>query len=218
MQEHPYDEYPLSRLGLDPSQPLYDLNLAGTQGVPSPQMLAQPERSPEIVLPDFGTQNYDIPPLKPYDLTSPGITYIPETSADPTLPNLDTHAHPYDVDMFGQSTDADAQLQHDVPSGAEITSSLYPGLGFSTLDVQHGVTDIDPMLPDLQNPELTQQVERPVDERPGDLDPSALDVLHATPYYQQSFAKDYPESWMDQRGINTTRSRHFSLLHDGLEQ
>ena len=218
MQEHPNDEFPLSRLGLDPSQPLYDLNLAGTQGVPSPQMLTQPERSSEILLPDFGTQNYDIPPLQSYDLTSPGITCIPETSADPALPDLDAYNHPYDVDMFGQSMDADAQLQHDVPSQAEITSSLYPGLGFSTLDVQQAVTDVDSLLPDLQNPDLRQQVERPVDERPGDLDSSALDVLLTSPYYQQSSAKEYPEAWMDQRGSNTTRSRHLSLLRDGLEQ
>ena len=216
MQEHPYDEYPLSRLGLDPSQPLYDLNLAGEQGVPSPEMLSQLERSPEILLPDFGTQNYDIPTLQPFDLTSPGITYIPETSADPVLPNHDAYTHPYDVNVFGQSMDADAQLAHDVPTQAEITSSLYQGLGFSTLDVQQEVTDVDPLVPDLQDPDLTQQVQRPVDERPGDLDPSAL--LHNSPYYQQSFAKDYPEAWMDQRGINTTRSRRLSLLHNGLEQ
>ncbi len=215
MQEHPYDD-PLSRLGLDSSQPLYDLNLAGEQGVLSPETLSQPERSPEILLPDFGMQNYAIPALQPFDLTSPGITYIPETSADPALPDLDAYAHPYDVNVFGQSMDVDAQLAHDVPTQAEITRSLYPGLGFSTLDVQQEVMDVDPLVPDLQDPDLTQQVRRPVDERPGDLDPSAL--LQNTPYYQQSFTKDYPEAWMDQRGSNTTRSRHFSLLHDGLEQ
>ncbi len=218
MQEHLFTrgDYPLSRLGLDPSQPLYDLNLAGTQGVPSPQMLTQPAHTPELLLPDFGTQNYDVPPVQPYDLTGPGITYMPEFAADPALPDLDAYTHPYDVNITAQGTDTDTQLAHVVPSQAEITDSLYPGLGFTTLNVHSDVSAIDPLVPDLQNPDLTQQVQRPVDERPGDLASPALDVLHTAPDYQPQTR--YPESWLSQQGVNTTRSRHMSLLDDGLEQ
>ena len=218
MQEHPFEhgDYPLSRLGLDPSQPLYDLNLAGTQGVPSPQMLTQAAHTAEMLLPDFGIQNYDIPPMQPYDLTGPGITYMPEFATDPALPDLDAYAHPYDVDIVAQGMDVDAQRAPDVPSQTEVTNSLYPGLGFTTLDVHSSVTAIDPLVPDLQNPDLTQQVQRPVDERPGDLASTALDVLHAAPDYQQQTR--YPEAWLNQQGINTTRSRHMSLLNESLEQ
>jgi len=174
--------------------------------------------SPTINLPDFGTQNYDIPPMMPYDLTGPGMTYVPAFADDPTLPDLDKYTQPDGLDLSLQSMDADPQLASDVPTPSEITASLYPGLGFSTLDVQRNMTDADPLVPDLQYPDLTQQVQMPTDERPGNLDPSALDVLHATLSYRQASASTYPDAWMDQRGMNTTRSRHLSLLNDGFER
>ncbi len=209
----------LSRLGLDPSQPFYDLNLAGTQGVPSPQMLAHPisTQPSTVILPDFGTQSYDIPPVQPYDLTSPGITYVPAFAADPALPDLDAYNHPYNLDLIVQGMEPDPQLVHDIPTSSEIASSIYPGLGFSTLNIHHAGTDVDPLVPDLQYPDLAQQVHMPLDERPGNLDALALDVMRATFSYQQASNATYPEAWMDQRGVNTTRTRHMSLLNDGLD-
>lgn len=180
-------------------------------------MLAHANSTPTIILPDFGTQSYDIPSVKPYDLIGPGITYMPEFAADPALPDLDEYTHPYGLDLSIQGMDADPQLIHDVPTPAEIMDSLYPGLGFPMLDVHHAVTDVDPPVPDLQQPDVTQQVHMPLDERPGSLDPEALDVLHATLSYQQASDTTYPEAWMDQRGINTTRTRHMSLLNNGLD-
>lgn len=180
--------------------------------------VASSDSTPAILLPDFGTQDYAIPPLKPYDLTGPGITYMPEFAADPALPDLDEYTHPYGLDLSMQGMNADPHIASDVPTPSEITSSLYPSLGFSTLDVQHNMTDADTLVPDLQFPDLTQQVQMPADERPGDLDPSALDILHATPSYQQSSASTYPETWIDQHGMNTARSRHLSLLNDGLDR
>ena len=221
MQENPFvrsdaaDADALSRLGLDPAHPFYDLNLAGTQGVPSPQTLAHPSSPPSIILPDFGTQSYEIPPVQPYDLTSAGITYMPAGATDPTLPDLNAYNHPYNLDLATQGMEPDPQLAHDVPTATEIASSLYPGLGFSTLDIHSAGTD--PLVSDLQHPNLTQQTQMPLDERPGDLDPSALDVMHATLSYQQASDTTYPESWMDQNGANTTRTRHISLLNDGLD-
>ena len=176
------------------------------------------QEHPSINLPDFGTQNYTIPPLQPYDLTGPGITYVPEFAADPALPDLDAYAHPAGLDVSMQGMDAGPQLVYDVPTQAEVTSSLYPGLGFPTLNVQHNGTDADPLVPDLQYPDLTQQVQMPVDERPGDLDPSALDVMHTTLSYQQAADVGYPEAWLNQHGMNSTRSRHLSLLNAGLDQ
>lgn len=182
---------------------------------------ASGDASPTIILPDFGTQNYAIPPMKPYDLTGPGITYIPEFAPDPVLPDLEEYAHPYGLDLSTQGTqgmNADPLLVSDVPTSSEITGSLYPGLGFSTLDVLHNVTDANPLIPDLQFPDLTPQTHMPADERPGSLDPSALDVLHATLSYQQVADSTYPEAWLNQQDMNTTRSRHLSLLNDGLER
>ena len=226
MQENPFvresagSADSLSRLGLDPSQPFYDLNLAGAQGVPSPQMLAHPmsTQSSPILLPDFGMQDYEIPPIQPYNLTAPGITYMPAFTADPALPDLDEYTHPYNLDVITQVTTPDPQLVHDVPTSSEIASNLYPSLGFSTINVLSAVTDIDPLVPDLQHPDLIQQTRMPLDERPGDLDPSALSVMHATLSYQQASDTTYPEAWMDQHGMNTTRTRHMSLLNDGLDK
>ncbi len=169
------------------------------------------ETSPAIILPDFGTQNYAIPPIKPYDLTSPSITYVPEFTADPELAGS---TNPFGLDASTQGMDTDPQIAHDIPTPAEVANSLYPGLGFPTLDVLHTVTDADPLLPDMQNPDLTQQRQMPVDERPGSMDPSALDAISS----QQSSDTPYPGVWMDQHGMNSTRSRHLSLLDTGLER
>ncbi len=209
---------PLMRLGLDPARPFYDLNLAGAQGVPSPQTLVQVNSTPPaLLLPDFGTQDYEVPAVQPYDLTSPGITYIPEFAPDPALPDLEEYTHPYDLDISTQAIHADPQLQNDIPTPADMEASLYPGLGFSTLEVHSAVTDVDPSIPDLQYPDLKQQVQMAPDERPGNLASDALDVLHATGSYQQAAEATYPASWMDARGVNSTRTRHLSLLNDGLE-
>ncbi len=207
-----------SRLGLEPSQPFHDLNLAGVQGVPSPQALTHVDTAqPSLILPDFGTQSYDVPTMKPYDLTGPGITYMSEFDPDPALPDLDEYNHPYELDLSTQGMSPDPQLAHDVPTPSDIATNLYPGLGFLTLDVQHLVTDVDPALPDLQQPILIQQRQMPPDERPGTLDPNALDVLHATLSYQEASDMDYPGVWMNQQGANTARTRHMSLLDAGLD-
>lgn len=73
----------------------------------------------------------------------------------------------------------------------------------------------DPLLPDLQHPDLTPQVQ--MQDRPADLDPSALQVMHLDLTYQQLDQKTYPEVFMDQSGTNTTRSRHMDLLIRGLD-
>ena len=209
---------PLFRLGLDPARPFYDLNLAGSQGVPLPQTLVQANSTPPtLLLPDFGTQDYEVPTVQPYDLTSPGITYLPEFAPDPALPTLEEYTHPYDLDISTQGMSVNPQLEHDIPTPADIAASLYPGLGFSTLEVHSAVTDTDPSVPDLQHPDLTPQVQMSPDERPGNLSTDALDVLHSTGSYQQAAEATYPASWMDSRGVNSTRTRHMSLLNDGLE-
>jgi hypothetical protein len=197
----------IARMGVDGAQGTlqYELNLAGVQGVPAPASLAEPfpaqgSNAPTFLAPDFST-----PGLKPYDLVGPGITYSPEFQADPALPDLTEYEHPRGLQIGDNSLLAvDPQLadllQYDNPMGLSITHHpLLP----------------DPLVPDLQNPDLEQQTEMPADERPGDLDPSALTVMDPATSAQVA-EKDYPEVFMDQSGMNNTRSRHMTLLMDGL--
>ena len=90
-------------------------------------------------------------------------------------------------------------LQYDTPSG---------------LAINHSPLMADPLVPDLQNPDLTQQVH--MTERPGDLDCSALGVMDGTATGRVVARKDYPTVMMDQVGMNNTRSRRMTLLMDGL--
>lgn len=212
------DSSSLNLLGLDPAHPFYDLNLAGAQGIPSPQQLATPlQQSSAILLADFSTPDDNVPGIKPYNLSGAGVTLIPELSADPALPTLSQYSHPHALDIVPFGMEPDSSLAHDIPTEDEVAASLYPGLGFEELRVQTAGDALDPSVPDLQRPSLTPQVQMPADERPAELAPTALDVLHGTPGYQQVSDKHYPSSWMDARGMNTTRARHLSLLDDGLE-
>ena len=65
----------IERMGVDGAMGTlqYELNLAGVQGVPPPEKLAEPipaqgSNDPTFIAPDFS-----IPGLKPYDLVGPGI-------------------------------------------------------------------------------------------------------------------------------------------------
>src|SRR6266487_3900649 len=156
-------------MGIDPNMPFFELNLAGTQGVPSPTTLASASRpssagnAPTFTLPDSG-----VPPFAAY----------------PQLPDLSDYAHPYGL-------------------------AIQPALPEDSADL------LASDLPDLQHPDLTQQVH--MQERPGDLDASALHIMHLEATYQQLNDKAYPEVFMDQSGINTTRTRHLDLLMRGLD-
>jgi hypothetical protein len=198
----------IERMGIDGAKGtlLYDLNLAGVSGVPEPDALARPfspegHNDPTFIAPDFS-----IPGLKPYDLVGPGIDYFHELSVDPVLPDLTEYEHPRGLDIQGNDLlKPDPQLadltEYDNPMGLEITRHpLLP----------------DPLVPDLQNPDLTQQTEMPADERPGELSTCALDVMDPETKAQVA-DKDYPDVFMDQSGMNNTRSRRMTLLMDGLE-
>jgi hypothetical protein len=202
------DPADIGRMGIDGAMGtlLYELNLAGVQGVPAPDELASAHTGPEHNDPTFITPDFAVPSLKSYDLTGPGIEFFSELQADPALPDLTEYEHPRGVDVRGNDLlTPDPQLSdllsYDNPMGLSITRHpLLP----------------DPLLPDLQDPDLTQQMRMPVDARPGDLDPSALYVMDPVTAAQVA-DKDYPEVFMDQSGVNNTRSRHMTLLMDGLE-
>lgn len=195
----------LHLLGISPDVPFYDLDLAGTQGVPSPDQLAHPPASPEINPPTFTQPDMHTPPLAPHDLTGPGIDLYPGFSPDPAIPDLDQYPHPY-----GLAINSHDPLAAD-PSLAN--SSLYDQPG--GLAVKRAITEPDPLQPDLQHPDLAPQTR--MQNRPGDLDPSALHTMHLGTTYQQIDDKTYPAVFMDQSGMNTSRSRHMDLLMRGLD-
>lgn len=87
-------------------------------------------------------------------------------------------------------------------------------LGFSGLSIIHDIHQPDPDMLVLQHPQVQPQI---MNERPGDLDPDALDVMHDSAQYEQIRAKKYPAVQMDQQGMNNRRNRKFALLMKGLD-
>ncbi len=196
--------------GIDPQAPISVLNLAGIEGVLPPSQLVRPIPN-QVNMPDFGEPDFSQPAIQPYDLTEPGITYAhgSEFAPDPALPDLDEYRHPYGLDIYNQSS-ADMfapdpltgdLLNYDLPNGVR---------------VQRDPREPDPLLPDLQHSPLTQDVH--MIDRPGDLDPSALQQMHQSPDYQQFGSVPYNQVFMDQSGVNSTRRRHYDLLMHGLDE
>src|SRR5690242_4050534 len=61
--------------GIDPAMPVPVLNLAGVEGVPTPEQLARPAIDNAIHLPDFGQPNFTQPALKPMGTATSGISF-----------------------------------------------------------------------------------------------------------------------------------------------
>ena len=194
--------------GIDPSNAIPDLNLAGVDGMPAPDVVASPSMNPTVILPDFAVPDMAVPALASGDLTGPGITKRDEWAADPDVPDLSAYSHPYSLNIVGNDlmmvdpTSGDL-LQVDQPNG---------------LIVNHGpnsINLIDPLVPDLQSPDLAQQVH--MRGRPGDLDPSALSVFNGEKDSDDIAGKSYPAMQMDARGNNSNRMRDMTQRMRGLQ-
>ena len=192
------NELPL--MGISPDLPFYDLNLAGAQAVPAPGQIAHAPAPPEVNPPTFTGPDMHIPSLAPYDLSGPGIDLHPAFIPDPTH---EPYNHPYGLDIYPQQASDPFLADPLLANRAD------------TVDVKRAMTEPDPLLPDLQHPDLTPQTR--MLQRPGDLDPSALQTLHLSATYQQLEDKTYPAVFMDQGGVNNSRSRHMDLLMRGLD-
>jgi hypothetical protein len=207
----------LDQLGFGGSaMPRYDLNLAGGAGVPTPDQLVQRSHWNVPLPPDYGLPDFSTPTLKGNDLADAGLNLIPEFEPDPSIPDLRAIPQPFAVDM-PDGMQSPPMIAQDIPGDEEIARSLYPGLGFPGLTINRDVREPDPSIPDLQHPDLRPQVSMAPDERPGELDPSALDVMHASIQYEQVRDKQYPAVQMDQHGMNNHRSRDFTMLMKGLD-
>jgi len=82
--------------------------------------------------------------------------------------------------------------------------------------VIQAITTPDPMLPDLRQPDLEQQVH--MLHRPGDLATGALDEMHRDATYQRLPTDQYRELWMQQAGDNQARERHMGMRMRGLDR
>jgi hypothetical protein len=173
-------------MGIDPHLPFYDLNLAGAQGIPDISTIASAVQPATANAPTFTAPDSSVPQLAPYDLIGPGIDLQSSQATDPLLPDLSEYARPYGLD-FPQDT-----------------------------ALPQALAQIDPLLPDLQHPDLTAQTQMP--DRPGDLASDAIDAMHLDLTYQQLDDKTYPAVFLDQAGDNSTRARHMDLLMRGLDE
>jgi len=173
-------------MGIDPHLPFYDLNLAGAQGIPAVSNITQAAMPPTSNTPTFTQPDTTVPNLASYNLTAPDIDLLSTLPTNPLLPDLSEYTHPYGLDIF------------------------------PNISMQPELAQIDPLLPDLQHPDLTQQTHMPA--RPGDLATNALDAMHLDLTYQQLDDKAYPAVFLDASGTNTTRSRHMDLLMRGLDE
>ncbi|QBD76176.1 hypothetical protein EPA93_09205 [Ktedonosporobacter rubrisoli] len=152
------------------------------------------------------------PALQLANVADDGISFEPRTAfaPDPLLPDLDEYCQPHGLSIHNLNGDAsgllipnppvDDLLAYEVPSGLAINPHPFAA---------------DPLLPDLQHPELTLEVT--MSQRPGELDPSALETLHSQPDSAQLDDASYPQVFLDQSGVNTTRRRHLDLLFRGLD-
>jgi hypothetical protein len=198
--------------GIDPAMPVPMLNLAGVEGVPTPAQLARPTTDNTIHQPDFGLPDFTQPELQPQGTATSGISFEHQAafSADPMLPDLTEYHRPYGLDIHNLNDDGNAifrpdpllsgLLDYEVPSGATIS---------------HDPLASDPLVPDLQQPQMALDVE--MQERPGDLDPDALQQLHIQPLYQQLGGIPYNQVFMNQSGMNSRQRRHNDLLMGGLD-
>lgn len=218
-----------------PSQLLPRLNLAGSDGIPSPAQIARlthpldhaSDNLYSIHTPDFGLPDTTMPDLRPYNLTAPGIDNY---GTDPTRPDpiigamLADVECPYDMNMYGLDDDDedffDSDTAFDDDDAEELfwpAATLDDLLDFGTpqdLHVINHLSQADPTLPAMQNLPLDQEVHMPA--RPGDLAPGALEILHAQAIHDGIGGMPYPEVFMNQTGMNTARRRHMDLLEDGL--
>ena len=140
----------------------------------------------------------------------------PEENA-PTFSGPDATTHPLMAhDLSGPGIDLHQPFAPD-PALPDLTDYAHP----YGLDVQPALRE-DPAspttsdLPDFQHPDLEQQ--RYMQGHPGDLDASALTTMYQQATYQQLDDKTYPQVFLDQSGMNTSRTRHMDLLMRGLDE
>ncbi len=213
--------------GVDPNAPVPVLNLAGVEGVPPPSQLVRSMPDNTIHLPDSDRPDFSQPALKLAAGNTPAITFEQraEFAADPMLPDLDTYRQPYGLDIHNLAGVSNSSLLPGDDSPNPLVQSLFkpdPLLAdLLNYELPSGASVCrdplapDPLVPDLQQPQMFPDVV--MRNRPGDLDPDALQQMHLQPLYKQLDGVPYAQVFMDQSGMNTTQRRHYDLLISGLD-
>lgn len=199
-------------LGIDPGVFYFDLNLGGINPLPNPPytddanavapMTSTPSNLPwtcPIQFSDGALQKA---------LTDPGIDWKPPFGVDPALPDLTFYVQPKGMapiiaaksDPMAIDPIAPDLMLYDRPDNLALLPPLM----------------VDPNLPDLKYPTLDQDVLMP--DRPGELNPAAMNIMHGYSDDKQVPADDYESLWMTQTGNNSRRQRHLGMLDLGLER
>ncbi len=207
--------------GVEPSNPAPPApNLAGVDGwPPAPSSLVPnarlfPGQTTDTIQPDYGKPDTGELGLQPFSPPTPGVHLdVPaEFEADPLMPDLTSYNRPYGLTIHN-ITDDTADLWRPDPALADLTQ---PEISNGIAPVIRHPDQPEPLLPDLQNPQL--QPDTQMLDRPGDLDARALSTMNLDPTVQSANSVPYNQSFMDASGLNDTRRRHLDLLQDGLDR
>ncbi len=198
--------------GYDPANPSPAApNLAGIEGMPTKAYIAdmKPGTWKQNVGGDYIAPSTYNPTTRPYDLTEPGIDYGigGEFGPDPMLPDLTQYNQPMGLDIHNIVGTGDPLWRPDPVLGDLTDFDVVSGL-----EVTNHPLDPDPTVPDLQNPQLVQDAH--MLDRPGDLDASAIGIMHVDPTHIQDDGESYQSVFMDPTGMNNSRRRR-SVLRDG---
>ena len=212
--------------GYEPGNPAPPApNLAGVDGWPPPVSALAPGAhmfpgvSSSPIAPQYGQPDRSEPSLQTANLADDGISFEPrkEFDPDPAHPDLSSYNHPYGLAFH--NTGGVADLFKPDPVLADLTRPDIPanagGQGRAVAPTVRNLRAPDPLVPDLQNPQLEQAVH--MLDRPGDLAPDALSVVKTDPTAQSALDVPYNQSFADASGMNSTRRRHFDLMIKGLQ-
>ncbi len=103
----------LRLLGLSPQQPFHDLNLAGSQGVPTPRQIAHPRQPTSYHKPDYGKPDRHVPDLQRTDLSTPDLTIYAANASAPMLLE-DDNEEPYSLDITDTLPESLFAMQDDL--------------------------------------------------------------------------------------------------------
>ncbi len=144
----------LTMMGISPDVPYYDLALADTPDLAY-------EQYPQAKDPTFTAPSMTVPTNRPYDLQAPGIDHVAELSPDPYTGDLLSFDHPLGLSLFAVNQSnplagpPDPMLpdtdDYDRPDNLMMPSPM----------------TVDLSLPDLQSPDLEQDVQ--MSDRPGNM-------------------------------------------------
>ncbi|HEU5380302.1 MAG TPA: hypothetical protein VFV38_33170 [Ktedonobacteraceae bacterium] len=151
----------------------------------------------QLHFPDFIAPDFSQPTLQETDLVQAGFT-LP----DPARPELPVVEQPslWPAEMLRP------QSERPDPALPDLTAPEFPA------DLTQPATDTHM----LSRPEYAPEVI--MDQRPGELDPAAAEILLASPDMAElPQALTYPQLYTSDDEINT-RKRHLGMLELGLEQ